>query len=63
MLDTVKANASTQTAAPHPLDPLTADEKSAFLDAYRSKLTQAYPTRVDGKSILRFPRLFIVAQR
>jgi trans-aconitate 2-methyltransferase len=45
------------------LDPLTAEEKPAFLDLYQSQLGKAYPARVDGKVILRFPRLFIVAQR
>jgi trans-aconitate 2-methyltransferase len=45
------------------LDPLSAEEKPAFLDLYKSKLEKAYPARVDGKVILRFPRLFILAQR
>ncbi len=45
------------------LDPLTADEKAAFVAAYKERLAAAYPARVDGMSILRFPRLFIVAQR
>lgn len=45
------------------LDPLTSEEKAAFLEAYKVKLAQVYRPRVDGKVILRFPRLFIVAQR
>jgi trans-aconitate 2-methyltransferase len=45
------------------LDPLTTEEKTAFLEAYKAKLAQVYRPRVDGKVILRFPRLFIVAQR
>ncbi len=45
------------------LDPLAAEERPAFLDLYKSKLEKSYPARVDGKVILRFPRLFIVAQR
>jgi trans-aconitate 2-methyltransferase len=38
-------------------------ERAAFLEAYRSKLNKAYPAAVDGKVLLRFPRLFVVAQR
>ncbi len=45
------------------LDPLSADEKSRFLAAYLERIATAYPARVDGKSLLRFPRLFIVALR
>jgi trans-aconitate 2-methyltransferase len=30
---------------------------------YTAKVTQAYKPRTDGKVLLRFPRLFIVAVR
>jgi len=45
------------------LDALQPDEVGAFLDDYRARLAKAYGQRVDGKVLLRFPRLFIVAQR
>jgi trans-aconitate 2-methyltransferase len=37
-------------------------EKKAFLDDYKARVMRAYPASVDGKVMLRFPRLFIVAQ-
>ena len=45
------------------LDPLDAAEKVAFLDRFRRELEHAYPRQSDGMSLLRFPRLFIVATR
>lgn len=45
------------------LDPLDEAEKSRFLDHYTAKIAQAYPPTVDGKALLRFPRLFIIATR
>lgn len=45
------------------LDPLAADEKKAFLDSYTAKIEKAYPKAADGKVLLRFPRIFIVARR
>lgn len=38
-------------------------ERRAFLADYTARLEKAYPARVDGKVLLRFPRLFIVAVR
>lgn len=40
-----------------------ADEERAFLDAYRQRLLRIFPPRADGKTLLPFPRLFIVACR
>ena len=45
------------------LEPLDEGERRAFLDTYLAKVTAAYPITADGKVLLRFPRLFIVAQR
>jgi trans-aconitate 2-methyltransferase len=45
------------------LEPLTEAERTAFLDDYTTRVARAYPPTVDGKVLLRFPRLFIVAVR
>jgi trans-aconitate 2-methyltransferase len=42
---------------------LTPDEEHAYLADYLARLAQAYPLRVDGRVLLRFPRLFMVAVR
>lgn len=38
-------------------------DRTAFLDAYRRRLTPAFPQRSDGTTLLPFPRLFLVARR
>lgn len=45
------------------LDCLDSFDKAAFLSAYAERLRAAYPARVDGKTLLPFLRLFIVAQK
>jgi trans-aconitate 2-methyltransferase len=45
------------------LDPLTATERTLFLDRYRQDIAREYPLRGDGRILLPYPRLFIVAVR
>lgn len=45
------------------LDPLSPDERSEYVRRYQAAIAEAYPVRQDGKVLLRFPRLFFVAQR
>jgi trans-aconitate 2-methyltransferase len=45
------------------VDPLPADEQAGFLTQYGSRVAQAYPPRSDGRRLLSFPRVFIVARR
>ncbi len=45
------------------LAPLDQDMRKDFVAAYRTRIAQAYPVRFDGKALLRFPRLFMVAIR
>jgi trans-aconitate 2-methyltransferase len=44
------------------LDPLSREERSEYLRRYQAAIAQAYPVQQDGKVLLRFPRLFFVAQ-
>ena len=45
------------------LAPLDAQERQAFLSAYRLGIADAYPLLPDGTTLLPFPRLFLVAIR
>jgi trans-aconitate 2-methyltransferase len=45
------------------LDPLAPDEREMFLARYTEAIAAAYPPASDGRVLLRFPRLFIVAVR
>ncbi len=45
------------------LSPLSAADREKFLAAYTKKIVGAYQPRYDGRVLLRFPRLFILAVR
>jgi trans-aconitate 2-methyltransferase len=45
------------------LDPLDETQREAFLARYTAAIADAYPTMADGRVLLGFKRLFIVAQR
>ncbi len=46
------------------LDALADDgERAAYLAAYRERVDAAYPARVDGRRLFRFPRRFLVVRR
>lgn len=45
------------------LEPLDPAARAAYRAAYTRRICAAYPPRINGKVLLRFPRLFVVAVR
>ncbi len=45
------------------VDPLSAELRASYLAEYERRVDQAYPVRADGKRLLAFPRMFIVARK
>ncbi|RSL57775.1 hypothetical protein CEP54_008095 [Fusarium duplospermum] len=45
------------------LNPLGPEDQEAFAESYLSKLREVYPVSADGKVLLRYPRLFMIAVR
>ncbi len=45
------------------LSALSRDQSEEFLRAYEEEIARAYPPRMNGRTLLRFPRLFLVATR
>jgi len=45
------------------VDPLSPALRASFLEAYTRRIAEAYPAHADGRLLLAFPRLFIVAQK
>ena len=42
---------------------LTPELQSSYLAEYERRIDTAYPPRADGRRLLAFPRMFIVAER
>jgi len=45
------------------VDPLSPELQASYLAEYERRVDAAYPPRSDGRRLLAFPRMFIVAQR
>lgn len=45
------------------LDPLSEAERTDFITTYTARIAAAYPPLADGRVLLAFPRLFLVAER
>lgn len=45
------------------LDPLGKEDRRGFLEGYLGRLREEYPVSGDGRVLLRYPRLFVVALR
>ncbi len=58
VIDIMKA-----TNLPPFLRPLDEASRCRFLDRYATELAKAYPTQPDGRILLQFPRIFVLARR
>ncbi len=58
IIDLMKA-----TSLPPFLRPLDETSRRKFLDRYATELAKAYPPLPDGRVLLRFPRIFVLARR
>ncbi|KAF3403253.1 Trans-aconitate 2-methyltransferase [Talaromyces pinophilus] len=45
------------------IDPLSEEARKGFVEAYLARIKKVYPVSVDGRVILKYPRLFVVAIR
>ena len=45
------------------VDRLPPDLQASYLAEYERRVGEAYPVRTDGKRLLAFPRMFIVAHK
>ncbi len=45
------------------LNRLNTEQQTAYLAAYHARIAEAYPPRIDGRVLLPFPRIFVVAVR
>lgn len=45
------------------VDPLPSELRTSYLAEYERRIARAYPARTDGRLLLAFPRMFIVAQK
>ena len=45
------------------IDPLTEAQRAGFLADYTGRIAEAYRPKADGRLLLAFPRLFVVARR
>lgn len=45
------------------IDPLSPELRASYLVEYERRIDAAYPVRTDGKRLLAFPRMFIVARK
>ena len=45
------------------IDPLSPELRASYLAEYERRIDAAYPVRTDGRRLLAFPRMFIVARK
>ncbi|MBN8750500.1 Trans-aconitate 2-methyltransferase [Xylophilus ampelinus] len=45
------------------IDPLSPELRASYLAEYERRIDAAYPVRTDGKRLLAFPRMFVVARK